>query len=54
MISNEEGIQAIIYLQNMAGIKETRKSAIKIWDSFNKHEKEFTKHFYKVMKARTN
>lgn len=46
----KQGIEAIIYLQNMAGIKETEETAMNGWRKMTKREQDFTLNFYPAMK----
>ncbi len=49
MLSDEEGIKAIIYLQKMVNIEETEESARKGWESFTDEEKEQTEAVYNML-----
>jgi hypothetical protein len=49
VLDKEQGIKAIIFLQGMANIPETRTKAERGWNSMSQHEKEFTLEFYKKM-----
>ncbi len=42
MLSDEEGIKAIIMLQSVVGIEEPEERAQKAWASFTDQEKEQT------------
>ena len=37
-----EPVQMVIDLQAVAGIKETREDALKIWESFSEEDKQTT------------
>ncbi len=49
MLSDEEGIKAIIKLQTIAGIEEPEERARKAWESFTDAEKEQTEVVYDMM-----
>jgi hypothetical protein len=46
----EQGIDAIIYLQKLHGNEETREQAREGWRAMNKREQVFTLEFYQQMK----
>ena len=50
MLSEEEGIKAIIKLQFVAGIEEPEERARKAWESFTDEEKEQTEAVYNIMR----
>ena len=50
-IEVEEGVQAIIYLQAVAGIEETLEKASAGWFGMNEHEKNSTLDIYRRMFA---
>lgn len=48
--ATEKGIEAIIYLQKLVGIEETREQAVVGWSRMSKHERQFTMKVCEVMK----
>jgi hypothetical protein len=48
--SQEEGIEAIIYLQSIAGIVETKAQAEVDWASMSEEERCKTMRFYALVK----
>jgi hypothetical protein len=46
----EQGIEAIIYLQKMIGKDEPREKAMAGWHAMSKRERVFTLEFYQQMK----
>jgi len=50
MTTEEEGVEAIMWLQVIAGIKETEEQARNGWSLMSELEKEFTMKAYKSMK----
>jgi hypothetical protein len=46
--TREQGIQAVIDLQKIGGIKESREDAEKGWDAMSPHQQKVTEetHFY--------
>ena len=53
-MDREKGIKAIIYLQSMAGIRESRDKAERGWDGMSEHEQETTIHVYEMLKGGEN
>ena len=49
MLTEEEGIKAIIELQAVANIKEPEERARKAWESFTDAEKKQTEEVYNIM-----
>ncbi len=49
MLSEEQGIKAIIELQAVAGIVESEKQAKAGWNGFSDYEKENTEAAHKVV-----
>jgi len=49
MLSEEQGIKAIIALQAVAGITETEEKAKKGWDSFSESGKKQTELAHKIV-----
>ena len=47
-MDREKGIQAIIDLQSMMDIEETRESAEMTWDNFTEYEKTETMHHHRI------
>ena len=54
MLTRDEGIDAIIYLQSLVGIDEPRDVAGTNWDSFTDLEKEKTEAAYKMLSGANN
>jgi hypothetical protein len=52
MIDEEKGIEAIIYLQSLAGIDESKEEARKGWASMNDSEKRHTLDVYNRLNDR--
>lgn len=48
----QRGIEAIIFLQNMVGVKETKKTASKGWDKMSPSEQTQTLMAYNAMKSK--
>ena len=49
MLTEEQGIKAIISLQALAGITETEERARNGWNSMSDHEKEQTEIAYNTL-----
>ena len=49
MLTNEEGIKAIIKLQAIANIEEPEERARKVWENFTDEEKEQTEAIYNIL-----
>jgi hypothetical protein len=49
MLSEEQGIKAIIALQAVGGVKEPEEKAKSAWNSFGEQEKIATESAHKVM-----
>lgn len=52
MTTEEKGIQAIIYLQKMAGKEETREAARDGWKKMSESQKDTTITVYKMFLGR--
>lgn len=48
MLTEEQGIKAIIDLQKLAGIDEPEERAKKAWDSFSELDKKQTENAHKI------
>lgn len=48
MLSNEDGVKAIRFLQMIAGIDESEEVALKNWQAMPKQEKEQTERVYRA------
>ena len=46
MLSDEEGVKAIMFLQMLAGVDESKEVALKNWQSMPKQDKEHTEKVY--------
>lgn len=53
-VRQEKGIEAIIYLQSLYGITETREQAIKGWNGITLGEQDYTLALYHQMKRSHN
>jgi len=54
MLTEEEGIKAIIHLQKIAGIEEAEERARKAWNTFTDEEKEQTNIAYNMLIRKRN
>lgn len=52
MLTEEEGIKAIIHLQKIVGIEEAEERARKAWNTFTDREKEQTNIAYNMLPAK--
>lgn len=48
---DKDGIKAIIFLQEFAGIKESKDKALRGWRGMNAHEQEHTLKTYQMLKS---
>jgi hypothetical protein len=46
MLTDEQGVKAILYLQKLAGINEPKEVALKNWRNMPRQEKEQTEKVY--------
>ena len=46
MLSDEEGVKAIVFLQMMAGVQESEEVALKNWQAMSDLDKEHTEIIY--------
>lgn len=47
----QQGITAILYLQQLGGRKETKEQATKGWRGMTQREQDFTLEFYNIAKG---